>query len=152
MREIDLLVIHCSATREDRGYTTEQLERDHKARGFLRASYNFYIRRNGEIVPLRPLEMVPAHATGFNKRSIGICYEGGLTATGKTADTRTILQKESLLLLLKLLLAAFPGSCICGHRDLSPDRNGDGLITPDEWLKACPCFDATEEYKNLTTY
>ena len=30
---------------------------------------------------------------------------------------------------------------VCGHRDLSPDRNGDGIITPNEWVKACPGFD-----------
>ncbi|MDA5624327.1 N-acetylmuramoyl-L-alanine amidase, partial [Pasteurella multocida] len=33
---------------------------------------------------------------------------------------------------------------ICGHRDLSPDLNGDGTITPNEWLKDCPCFDVWE--------
>ena len=33
-RKINLIVIHCSATRVDKDYTSEQLERDHKARGF----------------------------------------------------------------------------------------------------------------------
>ena len=33
----------------------------------------------------------------------------------------------------------------CGHRDLSPDLNGNGEIEPEEWVKACPCFDAEEE-------
>ena len=32
-------------------------------------------------------------------------------------------------------------SRICGHRDLSPDLNGDGTISPNEWIKDCPCFD-----------
>lgn len=35
MRKIDLIVIHCSATRENTDYSPEQLESDHKARGFL---------------------------------------------------------------------------------------------------------------------
>lgn len=29
-----------------------------------------------------------------------------------------------------------------GHRDLSPDLNGDGVVRENEWVKACPCFDA----------
>ena len=97
MRKIDLIVIHCSATRENTDYSPEQLESDHKARGFLRAGYNFYIRKSGEVVNLRLLEQIPAHARGHNKHSIGICYEGGLDITGQPRDTRTQAQKTSLL-------------------------------------------------------
>ena len=86
---------------------------------------------------------------GFNRFSLGICYEGGLDAGGWPKDTRTKEQKESIRVLLLLLLVRHPGCRICGHRDLSPDRNGDGKITPDEWLKECPCFDAEEEYGRL---
>ena len=38
---------------------------------------------------------------------------------------------------------------MCGHRDLSPDRNGNGEIEPEEWMKACPCFDAEQEFKEF---
>ena len=31
-----------------------------------------------------------------------------------------------------------------GHRDTSPDLNGDGVIEPYEYVKACPCFDVRE--------
>ena len=57
-RKINLIVIHCSATRVDKDYTPEQLERDHKARGFNSAGYNYYIRKSGEVVPMRPLELI----------------------------------------------------------------------------------------------
>ena len=134
MKKIDLIVIHCSATRENTDYSPEQLESDHKARGFLRAGYNFYIRKSGEVVNLRPLEQIPAHARGHNKHSIGICYEGGLDITGQSRDTRTQAQKTSLLRLI---------------RDLSEDLNGDGTISPDEWIKQCPSFNAISEYKEL---
>ena len=77
MRKINLIVLHCSATRETMEYTPEQLERDHKARGFFSAGYNYYIRRSGEVVPMRPPEQIPAHAKGYNAFSLGICYEGG---------------------------------------------------------------------------
>ena len=92
-RKINLIVIHCSATRVDKDYTPEQLERDHKARGFNSAGYNYYIRKSGEIVSMRPLELIPAHVTGYNKNSIGICYEGGLDPDGNPDDTRTEAQR-----------------------------------------------------------
>ena len=149
MRMINLIVIHCSATRENENSSPEQLEHDHKARGFLRAGYNFYIRRSGEVVNLRPLDQIPAHAKGHNEHSIGICYEGGLDITGKPCDTRTQAQKTSLEELIRHLLIRFPGSWVCGHRDLSEDLNGDGIISPCEWMKQCPSFDANSEYKGL---
>ena len=136
MRKINLIVLHCSATKDTQTYTPEQLERDHKARGFIQAGYHFYIRRNGEIVSMRPVEQIPAHAKGFNRNSIAICYEGGLDVTGKPKDTRTIKQKESIRILLLLLLTHYPGARICGHRDLGAH-------------KACPCFNAKEEYADL---
>lgn len=149
MRKINLIVIHCSATRSDKDYTPEQLERDHKARGFNSAGYNYYIRKSGEVVPMRPLDQIPAHAAGYNKNSIGICYEGGLTPDGKPYDTRTVKQKAALITLLMDLVSQFPEAEICGHRDLSPDLNGDGEITPNEWTKMCPCFDAKTEYERI---
>ena len=42
---------------------------------------------------------------------------------------------------------ALNGRFICGHRDLSPDLNGNGEIEPEEWVKACPCFDVTKEWR-----
>lgn len=149
MRKINLIVIHCSATRENTDYSPERLENDHKARGFLRAGYNFYIRKSGEVVNLRPLDQIPAHARGYNEHSIGICYEGGLDISGQPCDTRTKEQKSSLTRLIRHLLSCFPGSRICGHRDLSKDLNGDGAISPDEWVKQCPSFDVIPEYNEL---
>lgn len=149
MRAIYWLVIHCSATRRQADYTPQQLERDHKARGFLRAGYHYYVRKTGEVVEMRPLEMIPAHVKGHNRNSVGICYEGGLDASGRPADTRTPAQKETLLALLRRLKRRFPEAHICGHRDLSPDLDGDGVIEPHEWIKACPSFDAEKEYKTI---
>ena len=83
-----------------------------------------------------------AHVRGYNAHSLGICYEGGLDAHGHPADTRTDFQKHSLRVLVMLLLRDYPDSRLCGHRDLSPDLNRNGEIEPEEWIKACPCFDA----------
>lgn len=130
-------------------YTPDMMERDHRERGFNSAGYHFYIPRSGYRHPMRPLELAGAHVTGFNKESIGVCYEGGISAEGKPADTRTDAQKQALLSLLKELVVLYPDAEIVGHRDLSPDLNGDGVISPDEWTKQCPCFDAKKEYAKI---
>lgn len=81
-----------------------------------------------------------------NKESIGICYEGGLDCKGHPKDTRTEWQKHSMRVLILTLLKDYPGCRICGHRDLSPDLNGNGEIEPEEWIKACPCFNAEKDW------
>ena len=127
MRFINLIVVHCSATRCDRSYTEHDLTTDHK---------------NGDIKTLRPIGQPGAHVKNHNADSVGICYEGGLDERGHPADTRTDFQKHSLRVLVMLLLRDYPGSRLCGHRDLSPDLDCNGEIEPEEWIKACPCFDA----------
>lgn len=41
MRFINLIVVHCSATRCDRCYTEHDLTTDHLRRGFSGAGYHF---------------------------------------------------------------------------------------------------------------
>lgn len=148
-RQINLIVIHCTASRCDRPLIPSQLEAEHRRRGFACCGYHFYITRNGTIHSMRPLDRIGAHALGFNKCSIGIAYEGGLTPAGNPADTRTPEQCEALRVLLRQLLMLYPRATVCGHRDLSPDLNGNGIIEPCEYIKQCPCFDATSEYAPL---
>ena len=97
---VKYIVIHCSATRSTRDYTAEQLLRDHKTRGFRTVGYHFYIRRDGSVTQHRKLLEVGAHCRPWNRCSIGICYEGGLDADGRPADTRTPEQTEQFILLL----------------------------------------------------
>ena len=144
-REVTLLVVHCSATRCDRHFSVEALRRSHLARGFADIGYHFYITRDGEVHICRPVHQIGAHATGWNDKSIGICYEGGLDEKGRPADTRTGWQRHSLRVLVRTLLLDYPGCRICGHRDLSPDLNGNGEIEPEEWVKQCPCFEVSKE-------
>ena len=95
------------------------------------------------------MHRIPASAKGHNKYAIAISYIGGLDINGKPKDTRTPRQKELIIKLIKQLKGKFPKAKIYGHRDLSPDKNKDGKITSDEWLKSCPCFDAIEEYMDF---
>lgn len=150
-RKIELIIIHCSATPSHLSLTPEALRQDHLKRGFSDAGYHYYILRNGRVVAMRPLQQIGAHTRGFNRESIGICYEGGVSPKGIPQDTRTPHQKEALLRLLGELREQFPKARIVGHRDLSPDRNHDGVLSPNEWVKACPSFDATLEYQSLNS-
>ena len=55
VKSVRWIIVHCSASREDRDYTVEQMLRDHKARGFRTIGYHFYIRRNGVVTQHRHL-------------------------------------------------------------------------------------------------
>jgi len=141
MRKINLIAVHCSATMEGKPFDLAAITAMHKARGFSDIGYHFLIGLKGERWIGRSLEKVGAHIQGHNANSIGICYIGGIGADGKAKDTRTPEQKAELQKLLAELRPQFPGAKIRGHRDMSPDLNGDGVIQPNEWLKMCPCFD-----------
>ena len=129
-REIKLLVIHCSATRCNVPFTVEQLRQCHLQRGFKDIGYHFYITRDGELHHCRPISEPGAHVRGFNRHSIGICYEGGLDENGCPADTRTQAQRFALLDLLTILRHQYPEAQILGHYQLNASIH-----------KACPCFD-----------
>lgn len=133
MRKINMIVVHCTATRSNQSYTVDQLYHDHVVINHWRfIGYHFYIRRDGTVVATRPLERMGAHARGYNAYSIGICYEGGLDEHGYYADTRTPAQKAAMEALVIRLKHQFPGiKSIVGHRDLPGVQ------------KVCPCFDAT---------
>ena len=136
MRRIDLIVIHCSATRENRSFPVTSLIACHQARfGFT--GYHYYITRDGQTFQTRHENLVGAHARHYNKHSIGVCYEGGLDANGRPADTRTEAQKHALWALLKSLRQDYPEAKILGHRDLP------------HVAKSCPCFNAEAEYAEL---
>ena len=132
MRQINLIVIHCSATKENYPFTIQALETTHRKRGFTRIGYHYYIRQSGEVINIRPLSRIGAHAKGYNRNTIGICYEGGLDKVGKPKDTRTLEQRAALRQLVNELLLRFPGCKVCGHRDLSPDLNHNGKIVTRE--------------------
>ncbi len=81
MRYINLIVIHCSATRCNKRFPVTALIRCHADRfGFT--GYHYYITRNGYIYQTRHEQLVGAHAKGYNRHSLGVCYEGGLDKDG----------------------------------------------------------------------
>lgn len=151
-RKITGIVIHCSANRPGSSMDARGIDRVHKARGWKGIGYHFVILEDGTIERGRPLEQIGAHVSGHNSNTIGICYIGGLDESGEPADTRTDEQKDALLWLLTSLRKYLPGGgklTIKGHRDYSPDLNKNGIIEYFEFIKACPCFDVSEEYADI---
>lgn len=152
--DIDAIVIHCSATRAGQDVRAADIDKWHKERGFAMIGYNYVIDLDGTVEVGRPLSRDGAHCNtagtsgrSYNRHSIGICYVGGLDKDGKPADTRTRAQKLSMISLVRNLMDAYPNIVeVIGHRDASPDRNKDGRITPNEWVKVCPCFDVRAEF------
>lgn len=149
MRKINAIVIHCSATIEGQDIDAATIDKWHKQRGWRGIGYHYVVKLDGTIEKGRKEEEIGAHVKYHNRNTIGICYVGGLDKDMKPKDTRTEAQKSSLLSLIKGLKKRYPDAIILGHRDYSEDKNKNGIIEPFEWSKACPCFDAIIEYKDL---
>lgn len=136
MRTIKKIIIHCTATEEGKAFDVDDIRRWHTiGNGWKDIGYHYLIGINGECWGGRKEEVIGAHCKGHNADSIGVCYVGGLKG-GKSEDTRTQKQKQTMLFLLKELIERYPHAKIYGHRDF--DKG-----------KQCPCFDAKKEYSNI---
>ena len=138
---ITYLTIHCAATPEGRDVKAATIS-EWDIKKFKQVSYHWVIELDGTAVRTLPDTRRGAHVGGKNTGNIGICYVGGMTADMKgIKDTRTDAQKKTMLTLVRTYMDRFPGIKVIGHRDWSPDRNGNGLVEPAEWIKGCPSFD-----------
>lgn len=148
--DIHSIVVHCSATREGQWFDAHDIDVWHKARGWSGIGYHRVILLNGAVEQGRAYTKRGAHVKGNNTNTIGICLIGGLDSNGKPKNTFKPEQFHSLISEI-MNIRTFTGGGdevrVCGHRDFSPDLNGDGLITPNEWIKACPCFDVSHKMK-----
>lgn len=146
MRSIYSIVIHCTATKEGIDYDVATVRDWHvNQRGFRDIGYHLLIHLDGTIEKGRPIEQSGAHAKGHNKHSIGVVYVGGLNSEGRPKDTRTVAQYHALRRCVETLKVIYGDVDVMGHRDLSVDLNGDGMISRNEWMKSCPCFDVKTE-------
>lgn len=135
MRHINKIILHCSATPENRHVNVETIRKWHKERGWSDIGYHFIVYLDGTVVSGRPVERAGAHVKGLNANSIGVCYIGGVDASGDAKDTRTPKQLESLEKLIVDLFEEYPEATLHGHNEFSS--------------KACPSFIVREEYQYL---
>lgn len=134
MRAINEIIIHCTATPENRAVTVGEIRSWHKAQGYNDIGYHYVIMLDGSICVGRSLEIVGAHCLGHNAFSVGVAYVGGVDANGKAKDTRTFKQRRALRRLVDALKTAFPTiTKVSGHNEYAN--------------KDCPCFDAKNEFK-----
>jgi N-acetyl-anhydromuramyl-L-alanine amidase AmpD len=112
--------------------------------------YHWLVKLNGKVEPGRPMDKQGAGVRGLNHESVHIAYVGGLDHARKAKDTRTPEQQVAMVNLLQQMKNEFPNAAVVGHRDLSPDLDGDGVVESHEWVKQCPCFNAKEEYEFIT--
>jgi len=143
-RYINKIVYHCTASQAKANLDVNDVRRMHLKRGWSDIGYHVLIKRDGTIQLGRPFSKVGAHVRGHNNTSIGVVWVGGIDSNGKPEDNRTEKQKESLKIVYDFFNRMYPEAIQCGHRDLSPDKDGDGVVEKHEWLKACPCFDVNE--------
>ncbi len=140
-------MIHCTDTPPGREVSVAELDSWHRARKFepyvtpkgrkIYAGYHILVHLDGSYERIRPDEHRGQHCKqhNMNHRAVAIVYAGGRDINGKPCDTRTEAQKKTLLTLVRTMRGKYPKAEICGHRDYAP--------------KACPCFDARKEYKDI---
>lgn len=136
MRDINRIILHCSATVEGKDYSVDTIRAWHKKRGWSDIGYHFVIQLDGTISQGRPIDKSGAHTKGNNKDSIGICYIGGLDAEKKSKDTMTAKQNKSFRMLVLGIKTLFGDHItIHGHNEFSS--------------KACPSFIVKEKFADM---
>jgi len=136
MRAINKIIIHCTATPEDRHQTVDDIRFWHtapppKGRGWDDIGYHYVIYLDGSVHAGRPEEKAGAHTSGHNANSIGVVYVGGCDKSMKPKDTRTYSQRIALRELVYKLQQKYPHATVHGHNEFA--------------AKACPSFNVKTE-------
>jgi len=165
-RPIQQIIIHCTATSQQAtvdaisrffytpkvnavtGERSPYIPNVQGGAGFKSAEgYHYIIGVNGERHIRHHLSEVTNGVRGYNWNSVHIAFIGGRGGV----DDRTPAQKREMKKLIQELrsdaiLGPIP---VYGHRDMSPDRDGNGIITPDEFIKKCPSFSVSDWLKEI---
>ncbi len=136
MRKINHIAVHCTATAQSA--TVESIQRYWREHlGWNSPGYHYIIEADGAMANLLDVSKVSNGVRGYNSTSINVCYIGGVDDSNKPIDNRTEAQKATLHYILSELKRDYPDAIIQGHKDFP------------NVAKACPCFDAKAEYKEL---
>lgn len=112
MREIDLVILHCSASRLP-GQDAAMIREWHLARGWKDIGYHWFIGFSGLVEMGRAESVVGAHCEGKNARSVGVCL-AGLEEGEFTPE-----QWRALAGVLAGLKRRYPKAELVGHNEFS---------------------------------
>lgn len=144
MRVVDLIVVHCTGAPQSQ--SVESIKSFWKnVLGWKSVGYHKIIMPDGTVVELATPDKITNGVKGFNSKAYHISYIGGQGGI----DNRTIEQRCALEHEVREAKKMFPNARIVGHRDLSPDLNADGIISPNEWTRYCPSFDVATWLKEI---
>jgi hypothetical protein len=140
MRDIERIIVHCSATRPEwmadapLSEQVAEIRRWHvEANGWSDIGYHLLIGRSGDVLPGRPMERIGAHTRGFNTRSIGVCLIGGHGSASTDQFSGHFTREQAIA--LRAVLASLKASHgqhirITGHNSHAK--------------KACPGFQVSD--------
>ena len=134
MRNINHLIIHCTATRAQwmAGTRTSakvaEVRQWHKDRGWSDIGYHYLIDRDGTVAKGRSVERIGAHVKGHNTGSIGISLFGGHGSSENDAFEGNFTPEQDAALrgLIEKLKGEHNITRISGHNEFA--------------AKACPGF------------
>jgi len=134
INKIDRMLLHHAAAVN---CSAEDIHNWHLARDWAGIGYNFLVRKDGKIYEGRPIDYVPAHTTGFNTCSIGICFEGNFEV-----ETMSEEQKQAGKELVAYLKEKHNISLVQRHKDVNstscPGQNfpfdeiANGIVTEQQ--------------------
>lgn len=93
--------------------SVEDIDRWHKARGWCKIGYHFFVNKKGEIYRGREESSVGAHAYGSNYESIGICAEGKYMSEKMPEE-----QQKAIIELINYLKNKYHINIVQKHKDV----------------------------------
>lgn len=144
MRKIERIFVHCTASSQKT--TVSGILAEFRMKGWRYPGYHYLVSPDGTVTQLLDEKLVSNGVKGFNATSINVAYIGGIRKENRKivpVDNRTPEQKAALRELLAKLHFKYPEAHIMGHRSIWGEDH------PERWKKACPCFNAVDEYKDL---
>lgn len=144
MRKIERIFVHCTASSQKT--TVSGILAEFRQKGWRYPGYHYLVSPDGTVTQLLDEKLVSNGVKGFNATSINVAYIGGIKKENRKilpVDNRTPEQKAALRELLAKLHFKYPEAHIMGHRSIWGEDH------PERWRKACPCFNAVDEYNTL---
>lgn len=132
-RPIHWYIVHCAYTKPSMDIGIDWIRKIHVDQNkWSDVGYNHFFKRDGSIEDGRPLTKYGAHTVGLsaNRKSIGVCYAGGMGENGGVEDNVTVDQMLAILANFREYQKLYPEILLAGHNQFDK--------------KACPSFDMGE--------